>query len=71
MNMTIGTTTIGITSCTPMRDAGKGVYLAINIHEETIDYANLKALFTDNAEDIVIVSDDETAVTYTGVKELA
>ena len=69
MNLTIGTTTIEITSCTRMRDTQKGFFLDLVIPKESIGMEALYALLSGNTEAIVVVEDDGTENTYLGFKE--
>lgn len=65
MNLTIGLTTIEITSCTRMRDLQKGFYLNIEIPKENITFEELSVLLDGNTESI-IVTDNEDVTTYNG-----
>ena len=69
MNLTIGTTTIEITSCTRRRDTQKGFFLDLVIPKESIGMEALYALLSGNTEPIVVVEDDGTENTYLGFKE--
>lgn len=65
MNLTIGLTTIEITSCTRMRDFQKGFYLNIEIPKENITFEELSVLLDGNTESI-IVTDNEGVTKYNG-----
>ncbi len=70
MNLTIGTKTIEITSCTRKRDTQKGFFLEMVIPKENIGMDELYALLDDNAESIVVTEADGTVNTYNGFKEI-
>lgn len=69
MNMTIGSTTIEITSCVRKRDIQRGFFLELTIPKATIGMDDLYALLNGNTEDIIVVDADETENTYRGFKE--
>ena len=70
MNLTIGNTTIEITSCTRMRDTKRGFYLDITIPKENIGMEDLYNLL-DGCTETIIVTDENGAVTeYVGFKTL-
>lgn len=65
MNLTIGSTTIEITSCVRKRDTQKGFFLDLTIPRENIGMDELYALLNGNTEDIIV---DENV--YKGFKEV-
>ena len=69
MNLTIGTTTIKITSCTRKRDTQRGFYLDLTIPKDNIGMDDLYALLNGNTEPIVVIEADGTENTYIGFKE--
>ena len=69
MNLTIGSTTIEITSCTRKRDTQRGFFLDLVIPKESMGMDELYALFNGNTEPIVVVDADGTENTYLGFKE--
>lgn len=70
MNLTVGTTTVEITSCTRRRDVQRGFYLDIKIPKENIPYDDLEALLDGTEESIIITEDDGSETTYNGFKLL-
>lgn len=69
MNLTIGTTTIEITSCTRKRDLQKGFYLDLVIPKESIGMDALYALLDGN-EEAIVITEEEVENTYIGFKEI-
>ncbi len=65
MNLTIGQTTIEITSCTRMRDLQRGFYLNIEIPKDNITFAELSDLFDGCTESITVNGEDGETV-YNG-----
>lgn len=65
MNLTIGTTTIEITSCIRMRDLQRGFYLNIEIPKDNITFAELSELFDGCTESIIVNGEDGETV-YNG-----
>ena len=70
MNLTIGSTTIEITSCTKRRDVKRGFYLDLYIPQASIGMDELFNLLNNNEETIVITEADGTESVYMGFKEL-
>ena len=70
MNLTVGTTTVAITSCTRRRDVQRGFYLDIKIPRESVAYDELEALLKDTSESITITEDDGSETIYNGFKLL-
>lgn len=70
MNITIGNTTIAITSCTRMRDLKRGFYLDIKIPKDSISMDELSALLDGNTETIYVI-DGENESAYNGFKMLS
>jgi hypothetical protein len=68
--LTIGSTTLEITSYARRRDVQKGFYLELTIPKESIGMDNLYALLNNNAEPIVITEADGVENTYIGFKEI-
>ena len=66
MNLTIGTTTIEITSCTRMRDFQRGFYLNIEIPKENITFEELSTLFDGCTESIIVNDEKEGETVYNG-----
>lgn len=66
MKLSIGSTIIEITRCTRMRDQRRGFYLDIEIPEDNIGMDELKALFKDNQETILVTEDDGNTNMYMG-----
>ena len=58
MRLTVGSTSIDITSCTRMRDTKRGFYLDITIPKENIGMEELYNLL-DGCTDTIVVTDDE------------
>lgn len=69
MKLTIGTTTIEITSCTRMRDTKRGFYLDITIPKENIGMEDLYNLLDGCAETIIVTDDEGNVSEYKGFKE--
>ena len=69
MNLTIGSTTIEITSCTRKRDTQRGFFLDLVIPKESMGMDELYALFNGNTAPIVVVDADGIENTYLGFKE--
>ena len=67
--LTIGSTTLELNSFRKIRDKVVGVYAQIEIPTTAISYEDLKALFTDNQNDLIVAEDDSTT-TYSGYAEL-
>lgn len=67
--LTIGSTTLEINSFLKIRDKVVGVYADIKIPTTAISYEELKALFTDNQNDLIVTEDDSTT-TYSGYAQL-
>ena len=65
MNLTIGTTTIEITSCVRMRDLQRGFYLDIEIPKKNIAFEELTALLDGCTESIIVNGEDGETV-YNG-----
>ena len=70
MNLTIGSTTIEITSCTKRRDVKRGFYLDLYIPQASIGMDELFNLLNGNTEPIVITEADGTESVYVGFKQL-
>ena len=68
--LTIGSTSIEITSCTKKRDIKRGFYLDLYIPQTSIGMDELFALLNNNEENIVITEADGTESTYIGFKQL-
>ncbi len=68
--LTIGETTLELNSLTKIRDKVVGVYADIKIPTTAISYEDLKALFTDNAEDLIVTEEDGSTTTYSGYAKL-
>ena len=69
--LTIGSTTLEITSCVRKRDTQRGFFLELTIPKESIGMDELYALLNGNTEDIVVVDADGTVNVYRGFKETA
>ena len=67
--LTIGSTTLELKDFRKIRDKVVGVYAQIEIPTTAISYDELKALFTDNQNDL-IVADEESTATYSGYAQL-
>lgn len=67
--LTIGSTTLEITSCTRRRDTQRGFFLDLVIPKSSIGMDELYALLDGNTEPIVVVDADGTENTYLGFKE--
>ena len=65
MNMTIGSTSIEITSCTRKRDTQRGFFLDLVIPKESIGMDELYAILDGNEENIIV---DENV--YIGFKQV-
>ena len=70
MNLTIGNTTIEITSCTKRRDVKRGFFLDLYIPQTSIGMDELFNLLNNNEENIVITDDDGKVSTYIGFRQL-
>ena len=70
MNLTIGSTTIEITSCTKRRDVKRGFYLDLYVPQASIGMDELFNLLDGNTEPIVITEADGTESVYVGFKQL-
>ena len=68
--LTIGSTTIEITSCTKRRDVKRGFYLDLYIPQANIGMDELFNLLNNNEEHIVITEADGTESVYVGFKQL-
>lgn len=68
--LTIGNTTIEITSCTKRRDVKRGFYLDLYIPQANIGMDELFNLLNNNEEHIVITEADGTESVYVGFKQL-
>ena len=66
--LTIGNTTLEITSCTRKRDTQRGFFLDLVIPKESMGMNELYALLDGNTEPIVVVADG-VENTYIGFKE--
>lgn len=71
MKMTIGTTTIEITSCERLRDNQKGFYLGIKVPKENISSDDLEALLDGCTETIIVTEADGSETEYKGFNECA
>lgn len=67
--LTIGSTTLEITSCTRKRDTQRGFFLDLVVPKESMGMDELYALLSGNTEPIVVVDADGTENTYIGFKE--
>ena len=67
--LTIGNTALELNSFRKIRDKVVGVYAQIEIPTTAISHDDLKALFTDNQNDL-IVTEDESTTTYSGYAQL-
>ena len=67
--LTIGETTLELNSFRKIRDKVVGVYAEIKIPTTAISHDDLKALFTDNQNDLIVTEDDSTT-TYSGYAQL-
>lgn len=70
MKLTVGSTSIAITSCEQLRNHKKGFFLEIVIPKESIGMDALLALLDGCEEAIVVTRDDGTECTYEGFKEV-
>jgi hypothetical protein len=68
--LTIGSTTIEITSCTKRRDVKRGFYLDLYIPQANIGMDELFSLLNNNEENIIITEADGTESVYVGFKQL-
>lgn len=68
--LTIGNVTLEINDFAKIRDKVVGVYARIEIPETSISYTDLKALFTDNAEDLILTDIDGSVTTFSGYAKL-
>ena len=68
--LTIGSVTLELNSFNKIRDKIIGVYADIKIPTSAISYADLKALFTDNTEDLIVTDDEGGTTTYSGYEKL-
>ena len=66
MNLTIGTTTVEITSCVRMRDFQRGFYLDIEIPKANITFEELSTLFDGCTESIIVNDEKEGETAYNG-----
>ena len=66
MNLTIGTTTVEITSCVRMRDFQRGFYLDIEIPKANIAFEELTALLDGCTESIIVNDEKEGETIYNG-----
>lgn len=64
--LTIGSTTLEITGFFKRWDRGRGVYAEIGIPTSAIAYDELKALFTNNAEDLIVTGEDGSTESHSG-----
>ena len=70
MNLTIGSTTVEITSCTRMRDTRRGFYLDLQIPKDNIGMEELYTLL-DGCTEVITITNDEGAVNnYKGFQTL-
>lgn len=67
--LTIGSTTLEITSCTRKRDTQRGFFLELTIPHASMGMDDLYALLSGNTEDIVVTDEDGTTNVYRGFKE--
>ncbi len=70
MKLTIGSTTLELSSFNKRWDKIGGVYAEIKIPTTAISYEGLKTLFNGNAEDLVVTQEDGSVETYSGYAEL-
>lgn len=68
--LTIGSTNLELNSFRKIRDKVIGVYAQIEIPTTAISYEELKTLFTDNKNDLVVTEEDGSTTTYSGYAEL-
>ena len=68
--LTIGSTTLELNSFRKIRDKVVGVYAQIEIPTTAISHDDLKALFTDNANDLIVTEEDGSTTTYSGYATL-
>ncbi len=68
--MTIGSTTIEITSCTRKRDTQRGFFIDLVIPKENIGMNELYDLLDSNTDSIVVVDEEGVENTYIGFKEI-
>ena len=71
MNMTIGNTSIEITSCERMRDLQKGFFLEIKVPKENISSDDLEALLDGCTETIIVIEENGTETEYKGFNDCA
>lgn len=70
MNLTIGSTTVEITSCTRMRDTRRGFYLDLQIPKDNIGMEELYTLLDGCTEVITITNDEGVVNNYKGFQTL-
>lgn len=70
MKLTIGSTTIDITSCTRMRDTKRGFYLDLQIPKNNIGMEALYSLLDNCTETIIITTDTGAVNEYKGFQTL-
>ena len=68
--LTIGSTTLELNSFSKKWDKIAGVFAEISIPTTAISHEELKALFTDNAEDLIVTAEDGSTETFSGYAEL-
>ena len=68
--LTIGSTTLELNSFSKYWDKVGGVYAKIEIPTTSISYEELKVLFKDNAEDLIVTEDDGSKEILSGFAEL-
>lgn len=69
--LTIGTVTLELRLPFSKKwDRGAGVYAEIAIPTTAISHDDLKALFTDNTEDLIVTEEDGSTETFSGYTEL-
>lgn len=68
--LTIGSTSLELTSFGKRWDKASGVYAEIMIPTTAISHDDLKALFVDNQHDLIVTEEDGSTETYSGYAEL-
>lgn len=68
--LTIGSTTLELKSFSKKWDKIAGVYAEISIPSTAISHDGVKALFTNNAEDLIVTAEDGSTETFSGYAEL-
>ena len=68
--LTIGNTTLELQSFSKRWDKIGGVYAQIEIPTAAISQPDLKALFTNNQQDLIVTAEDGSTETYSGYAEL-